>query len=114
MPLEPCHCLIKGLIFGKQLFSVAHIPLNGEAVVYPGEQVDLPVVVGLEQDSFALMAFLHSEDIIMFGGSNRQWANNISEFLILHEGGMGDEPAANAILVMADDILYCTLSVHHP
>lgn len=51
------------------------------------------------------MALLCREDGVDFCGCDGERAGDGGEFLVVNEGGMGDEADLDAVLVMADQVL---------
>lgn len=68
-------------------------------------EVDLVVLAGLLQDLLGLVALLGREDVVRLGGGDGERARDGGQLVLLNEGRVGDEADADAILVVADNVL---------
>lgn len=71
-----------------------------------GVQRHLVGLLGGRQDLLRLVALLDGEDLVHLGGRDGQRAADGRELLLRDEAGVGDEADVDAVLVVADDVLF--------
>lgn len=73
MVSEPSDGLHEGLLLGELVLGLAQVGADGETVGDAAEQVDLPRLAGLDEDTLRLVAQLSGEDLVDFYGSYCQY-----------------------------------------
>jgi hypothetical protein len=104
--VEPRDSLVEGLLLGPLLGLVGQIAADGETVRDAGVEVDLVGVAGFLENLFGLVALLGREDLVGLGGGDGERAGDGRELVLLDEGRVGDVADVDAVLVVADDILF--------
>lgn len=104
--VEPGNGLVEGLLLGVLLNLLADIAADGESVLDAGVQVDLVGQASLLQDLLGLVAQRGREDTVGLGGSDGKGAVDGGELVLVDEAGVGDEADLDAVLVVANDVLW--------
>jgi len=103
--VEPGNGLVERLLLGPLLLLDRQVAAHREAVGDAREQVDLVGLAGLLQDLLGLVALLDGEDGVRLGGGDGERAGDGGQLVLVDEGGVGDVADADAVLVVADDVL---------
>jgi hypothetical protein len=64
--LEPRNSLVEGLLLAELEMLVAQVSTDSEAMCNAAEQVDLPRLTCLDQDTLGLVTKLSGEDVVDF------------------------------------------------
>lgn len=105
MLVEPINRLLKSLLFGILFCLNLRITANGETVLDVGEEVDLPRLLGFDQNLFRLVTLLCREDGINFSSGDGQRARDSGKLLIVDERWVRAVSNVDTILEVADKVL---------
>ena len=110
MGVEPGNGLVEGLLLGPLLHLDRQVAAHREAVGDAREQVDLVGQTGLLQDLLGLVALVDREDGVRLGGGDGERAGDGGQLVLVDERGVGEVADADAVLVVADDVLAIALA----
>jgi hypothetical protein len=109
--VKPSHGLQESLLLGKLLCLDLQVTAHRKAVIYARIQVDLIWLLGVLEDFLGFVALLGREDAVRLGGGDRERTSNGSQLSLLNERRVCDKSNINTVLVVADNILFCTLAL---
>lgn len=105
MLVKPLHSLVEGLLLGESHNLVVGVTTDSETVLDAREQIDLEGLSRLDEDLLGSVAEIGGENLVGLRGGDGERAADGAELVLLDERGVGDVADADALLVVADNVL---------
>ena len=104
--IKPLNSLKESLLLGKSLSIITKITSHSKAVLNVRVQVDLERLASLDQNLLGAVSLLGGEDAVGLRRCDGQGSPDGSEFIFLDERGVGDVADLDALLVVANNVLF--------
>jgi hypothetical protein len=109
--IEPLNSLKESLLLGKSLSIILKITAHSKSVLNVRVKVDLERFASLDKNLLGAVSLLGGENAVGLRRCDGQGSFNGSEFIFLDERGVSDIADLDALLVVANNVLFLLASV---
>lgn len=104
--IKPLNSLKESLLLGKSLSVITEITAHSKAVLNVRVKVDLERLASLDENLLGAVSLLGGENAVGLRRCDGQGSLDGSEFIFLYERGVGDVADLDALLVVANNVLF--------